>query len=100
MIDLDGEASPRGESPQYSCTRDALSMIVSFGLHSFSHGAADWAKGLVNHLICITHCQWKYRNDVNNYKVEGQTPAQHKEICETIDGCRPTDPPPKIQASV
>jgi hypothetical protein len=38
-------------------------------------GAADWAKGLVNHLIRITHRQWKYRNDVNNYTIEGRTPA-------------------------
>lgn len=55
-------------------------------------GAADWAKGLVNHLIRITHRQWKYRNDVNNYTVEGRTPAQHKEILAEMERLMSVDP--------
>jgi hypothetical protein len=55
-------------------------------------GAADWAKGLVNHLIRITHRQWKYRNDVNNYKVEGRTPAQHQEIFAEMERLMDVDP--------
>lgn len=55
-------------------------------------GAADWAKGLVNHLIRITHCQWKYRNDTTHFRVEGRTPEQHREVIQEMNRLMEVDP--------
>ena len=42
--------------------------------------ASDWAKGLVNFLLRITHRQWIYRNNVVHYRVEGRPIKRHEEI--------------------
>ena len=55
-------------------------------------GAADWAKGLVNHLICITHGQWKYRNDTTHFRVEGRIPDQHREVIQEMKRLMEVDP--------
>jgi hypothetical protein len=54
--------------------------------------AVDWAKGLVNHLIRITHRQWKYRNSVTHFTVEGRTPAQHHQIIADLEELMTVDP--------
>jgi hypothetical protein len=54
--------------------------------------AVDWAKGLVNHLIRITHRQWKYRNSVTHFTIEGRTPAQHHQIIADLEGLMTVDP--------
>ena len=55
-------------------------------------GAADWAKGLVNFLIRITHRQWKYRNDTTHFRTEGRTSDQHREIIDEMKRLMEVDP--------
>lgn len=55
-------------------------------------GAANWAKGLVNHLIRITHCQWKYLNNTTHFTVDGRTPEQHRQIIDEMNRLLEVDP--------
>jgi hypothetical protein len=54
--------------------------------------AVDLAKGLVNHLIHISHRQWKYRNSVTHFTIEGRTPAQHHQIIADLEELMTVDP--------
>jgi hypothetical protein len=54
--------------------------------------AVDWAKKLVNFLFRITHRQWSFRNSVVHFKVEGRSPAQHKEIIREFNELLEIDP--------
>ena len=67
-------------------------MHVHLSCTSSLIGAADWAKGLVNHLIRITHRQWKYRNDTTHFRVEGRTPDQHRAIIDEMKRLMEVDP--------
>jgi hypothetical protein len=41
----------------------------------------SWAKGLIQRLLGITHCQWLYRNAVVRFKgPDGYTQAEHDRI--------------------
>lgn len=55
-------------------------------------GAADWAKGLVNWLIRITHRQWSYRNHVVHHTVEGRTVEEHKLLIQEMTRLLEVDP--------
>jgi hypothetical protein len=55
-------------------------------------GAADWAKGLVNHLFRLTHRQWSYRNQVVHHTVEGRTVEEHQEVIREIEELLSVDP--------
>ena len=55
-------------------------------------GALDWAAGLVEQLIKLVHRQWKYRNAVNNYKVEGWSTEEHQQIISEMQQLMEVDP--------
>ena len=55
-------------------------------------GALDWAKGLANWLIRITHRQWTYRNSVVHYKVEGRSAEEHKAVIAEMTRLMSVDP--------
>ena len=54
--------------------------------------AGNWAKGLVNFLLRITHHQWIYRNNVVHYRVEGRPIKRHEEIIAEMQMLMQVDP--------
>ena len=75
-----------------------ISTVLVQTMHDYlSHSpsrmnAADWTKGLVSHLLRITHRQWTYRNSVVHFTIEGRPVDQHHQVIAEMKELMQVDP--------